>query len=101
MKIKKGDKVLITTGKDRGKTGKVERVVPKKEAVIVSGMNIIKKHLRPTRNQPKGGIVEQAAPINISNVKLICSKCQKPARVGYKKISGEKKRICKKCQEVI
>jgi large subunit ribosomal protein L24 len=100
-KIKKNDQVLIISGKDRGKTGKVEKVIGKEDKVIVSGINMRKKHLRPTRKQPKGGIVDQAGPIDISNIKLICQKCQKPSRVGIKITKDGKKRFCKKCQELI
>jgi len=101
MKIKKGDKVLLITGKDRTKTGKVEKVIPKKNKLVVTGLNMIKKHIRPSQNSPKGGIVDQAAPFSISNVKLICPKCNKPARVGFKTIDKDKKRVCKKCSEII
>lgn len=101
MKIKKDDKVVVTKGKDRGKTGTVEQILPKKEKAIVQGLNMIKKHMKPTRNNPKGGIVDQPGPIDLSNVKLICPKCQKATRVGYKKVDGKKHRICKKCQEII
>lgn len=100
MNIKKKDKVLIISGKDRGKTGTVEKVVNKENRVIVSGINMIKRHLKPTRKQPKGGIVDQAGPIDLSNVKLICKKCQKPTRTGTKKVGKEKKRICKQCKEI-
>lgn len=101
MKIKKGDKVLIISGKDRTKTGTVERIISKKNKLIVSGINLIKKHLKPSRTQPKGGVVEQAAPIDISNVKLICGNCQKPTRVGYKTVKEGKKRVCRRCREII
>jgi len=101
MRINKGDKVLIISGKDRGKTGNVERVILKKNQAIVSGINIIKKHLKPSRNQPKGGVVEQAAPIDISNLKLICNQCQKPTRIEYRQVKEGKKRVCKRCREMI
>jgi len=100
MKIKKSDKVLIISGKDRGKTGTVEKFVRKENKVVISGINMIKKHLKPTQKQPKGGIVDQASPIDISNIKLICKKCQKPTRVGYRKSKKNKKRICRKCGEI-
>lgn len=101
MKIKKGDTVLILSGKDRGKTGKVEKVLPKKKKVIVDGINIIKKHVRPRKQKQKGEIVEVPAPFDVSNAKLICPKCNKPARVGYKMVDDKKIRICKKCREKI
>lgn len=101
MKIKKGDIVKILSGKDRGKTGKVIRLFPKKKRVMVEGINVYKKHVRPKRQNEKGEIVEVARPINISNVVLICPSCSKPTRVGYS-IDGENKnRRCKKCKSII
>lgn len=101
MKIKKGDIVKILSGKDKGKTGKVVRLFPKKKRVMVEGINVYKKHVRPKRQNEKGEIVEVARPINISNVVLICPSCSKPTRVGYS-IDGEKKnRRCKKCKSII
>ncbi|MBZ1345077.1 MAG: 50S ribosomal protein L24 [Candidatus Nealsonbacteria bacterium] len=97
MKIKKGDTVLIILGKDRGRKGKVLKIIPEKESLIVEGINIKKKHIRPKKGGEKGRIVQIAAPIHISNAKLICSKCGKPSRIGYKIIEKKKNRICKKC----
>jgi large subunit ribosomal protein L24 len=101
MKIKKGDKVIVLTGKDKGKTGEVTRSFPKKGKVIVSGVNVAKKHTRNRFSQDKKGeIVDKTMPINVSNVSLIDSK-NKPSRVGYK-VDGDKKvRVLKKTgQEV-
>jgi len=101
MKIKKGDQVLVISGKYRGKKGKVIRALPKKEKIVVEGVNIVKKHVRPRRAGEKGQIVQMPAPLHVSNVKLICPHCKKATRVGYK-IEGEKKyRICKKCKREI
>ncbi len=100
MKIKKGDKVLITTGKDRNKTGKVLKSFPKEGKVIVEGANLIKKHQRPQKRGEKGQIVQMPAKMDISNVAMICPHCKKKTRVGYdfdKK--GDKYRICKKCDK--
>ncbi len=101
MKIRKGDKVLVIKGKDKGRKSKVLRGFPKELKVLVEGINIKKKHRRPRREGEKGQIVEVAAPLPVCRVKLICPKCGKPTRVGYKiiKTAGEKKkvRICKKC----
>lgn len=97
MKIKKGDKVLVTSGKNRGKTGKVTDVFPRDLKLIVEGVNIQKRHMRPKKQGEKGQIVEIAAPISISNIKLICEKCNKATKVGYKVEKGEKFRVCKKC----
>ncbi len=101
MKIKKGDTVLIICGKDRGRKGKVIKALPKKEQVIVEGINLVKKHQRPRRSGEKGQIIQKPAPIHVSNVKLICPKCKKATRVGYKKIDKKKYRICKKCKSEI
>ena len=101
MKIKKGDTVLVISGKYRGKKGKVLRVFPKENRVLVEGINLVKKHQKPKRTGEKGQIVESPSPIDVSNVKLICPKCKKATRVGYK-FEGEKKyRICKKCGKSI
>lgn len=102
MKIRKGDNVLITTGKDNGKKGKVRKAIPKKKAIIVEGLNMIKRHSRTGGQARQGGIIEMEAPIDISNVMLICNKCNKPARIGFKILpDGSKARICKVCNEAI
>jgi large subunit ribosomal protein L24 len=102
MKIRKGDNVLITTGKDNGKKGKVRKVLPKKNTVIVEGLNMIKRHSRTRGQARQGGIIEMEAPIGISNVALICTKCSKPVRVGFRILpDGKKARICKACKEAI
>ncbi len=100
MKIKKSDQVLITAGNDRGKTGKVLYVLPKRNRVIVEGINFIKRHTRPTQNNPQGGIVEKEAPIHVSNVKLIHN--GEPTRVGYTYLDdGSKARVAARTGEVI
>ncbi|NIA09803.1 MAG: 50S ribosomal protein L24 [Nitrospiraceae bacterium] len=91
FRIKLGDKVVVIAGKDKGKTGKVLRVMPKKERVIVEGINMVKKHMKPTQKQPEGGIVEAEAPIHISNVMLVDPKEGKPTRIGIKYLNDEKK----------
>ncbi|MDH4330809.1 MAG: 50S ribosomal protein L24 [Candidatus Moranbacteria bacterium] len=97
MKIKKGDKVKIITGKDRGKTGKVVTSFPRDKKVIVEGLNTVKKSVKPRKEGEKGQIVETPMPVSISNVMLVCPKCDKATRVEYK-IEGDKKnRVCKKC----
>jgi len=101
MKIKKGDKVLIITGKDKGKTGKVIKALPKKNQVIVEGVNLKKKHIRPRREGEKGQIVTISFPIDVSNVKLLCPHCGKATRVGYRLEERKKLRVCKKCQQTI
>ena len=102
MSIKKGDLVMVIAGKDRGKSGKVMRVFPKKDAVIVERLNMVKRHLRPSPTTGKGGIAEKEAPIHRSNVQLICPKCNQPTRVGRRILEdGSKVRVCKKCKEAI
>ena len=101
MKIKKGDNVIIISGKDRGKKGKVSKALPNKGKIIVEGINIVKKHRRSRRENEKGQIIEIPSPINISNVKLICPKCAKAVRVGYRLTESGKFRICKKCGQEI
>jgi len=97
MKIKKGDTVLVISGKCRGKTGRVLRAFPEERKILVEGVNLIKKHQRPRKADEKGQIIEMPSPIDVSNVKLICPKCGKATRVGYKITEGNKYRICKKC----
>jgi len=101
MKIKKGDTVLIISGKDRKRTGKVISAFPKERKVIVEGMNLVKKSIKPKRAGEKGQIIRIPNSIDVSNVKLICPKCGKPTRVGYKIIEGRKLRSCKKCNQEI
>lgn len=102
MKIRKDDTVVITAGKDSGKKGRVRRVWPDKERVIVDGANMIKRHSRARRAARQAGIIELEAPIHVSNVMLVCSKCSKPTRVGFQFLAdGKRVRVCKSCQEVI
>jgi large subunit ribosomal protein L24 len=101
MKILKSDKVIITSGKDRGKTGEVTRVLGKTNQVVVAGLNIVKKAVKPSKKSA-GGILEISKPLNASNVAVVCPKCGKPARIGYQIAKdGKKTRICKKCQAVV
>lgn len=101
LHVRKGDTVYILTGKDAGKRGKVLHTIPSQRRVVVEGINVVKKHSRPTRALPQGGIVEQEAPINSSNVMLVCSKCSQPTRVARKLIEDKNYRTCKKCGEII
>ncbi len=101
MKIKKDDQVLIISGKDKGKKGKVLSVFPVLQKLIVENANLTKKHQRPKGQGQKGQIVEIPKPLHASAVKVICSKCGQPARIGYKLTEGGKFRICKKCQQEI
>jgi large subunit ribosomal protein L24 len=98
MKLKKGDRVVVLAGKDRGKDGTVMRVIPEAEKVIVEGVNMAKKHQRPTRATMQGGIIDKDMPIHVSNVALWCSSCKKGVRVGFRfDANGRKVRICRKC----
>jgi large subunit ribosomal protein L24 len=100
-RLKKGDMVKVITGKDKGKTGKVLKVISDKDQVVIEKLNIFKKHKRPDQ-KGKGGIVEKEGPINISNVMFLCNKCDEGVRVGYKVLDdGEKTRVCKKCNDVL
>jgi large subunit ribosomal protein L24 len=99
MKIKIGDTVLITSGKDKGKKGKIRKILPKENRIIIDGINLRKKNVRAKREGEKGQIVEIAAPISASSVKMICTKCKQPTRVGYRIIEKNKYRICKKCNQ--
>ena len=97
MKIKKGDRVVVLQGKDRGKEGTVMRAIPSKGKVIVEGVNIAKKHQKPTRSTMQGGIIDKDMPLDVSNVALICPK-DGATRVGYKiSDTGAKSRVCRKC----
>jgi large subunit ribosomal protein L24 len=98
LKIKKGDRVQVLTGKDRGKTGEVMRAIPSAGKVIVDGVNVAKKHQRATKATMQGGIIDKDMPIPVANVALLCPSCGKPTRVGFK-IDGDgtKVRVCKKC----
>lgn len=98
MKIRKGDQVKILCGKDRGKIGKVTRVISKKRKALVEGLNLVKKHVRPRRQGEKGQRVSVPAPVDLSNLMSVCPKCAKPVRVGFRVEKGNKYRVCKKCQ---
>ena len=97
MNIRKGDKVEVITGKDKGKQGVVLRGIPQNQRVLVEGVNMVKKAMRSTQQNPQGGIVTKEAPIHVSNVMLICPSCGKPTRVSNKRVDGKKVRVCKKC----
>ena len=103
MKIKTGDKVKITAGKDAGKTGKVLQVFPKRKLASIEGRNLLIKHMRPRKEGEKGQRIEFPAPLNISNLSLVCPKCGKATRVGFEinKENKKKNRICKKCKQII
>lgn len=101
MKLKKGDEVIVTAGKDKGKKGKIEKVFPRQNKVLVGGVNIYKRHTKPRGQGRPGGIIDIVKPLPVANVALICPKCGQRTRVGYRLKQEEKKRFCKKCQEII
>ena len=97
-KIRREDTVLVVKGKDRGRSGPVRIVIPKAKRVIVTGVNMVKRHMRPRGPQKPGGIVEREAPISWANVALLCASCAKPTRVGFRlQADGRKVRFCKRC----
>jgi len=101
MKIRKNDNVVMLSGKDRGKTGRVLILLPKEDKVVVEGLNLIKKHVRARKQGQKGQIISKERAVPVSSVALVCKSCGKPTRVGYK-VEGESKvRICKKCKAEI
>ena len=101
MRIRKNDQVKLIAGKDRGKTGKVLHVFPETKKIVVEGLNLVKKHVRPKKEGEKGQRIEIPAKLAISNAMLVCPKCGKPTRIGYSKNENEKLRICKKCKAEI
>ncbi len=102
MKIRKNDTVLVIAGKDRGKKGKVRQALPKEDKVVVEGVNMVKRHSRARGVARQAGIIQLEAPIHVSNVMLICNKCNKPARIGFRFLAdGRKARICRSCHELV
>jgi large subunit ribosomal protein L24 len=100
VQIRKNDSVMVIAGKERGKTGKVLRVLKEKDAVIIERLNLVKRHTKPRGPQQTGGIVEKEAAIQASNVMFFCDKCNAPARIGHKILGdGKKIRICRNCKE--
>jgi len=101
--VRKNDSVLVMTGKDRGKKGRVLKVLPEKNRVVVEGVNIIKRHTKPNpQRQIKGGVVEREAPLHASNVQLVCPECSAATRVGRQRLDdGRNVRICRKCKGVV
>lgn len=101
MKIKKGDTVRVLSGNDKGKTGEVLEVIPKDSSVVVKGVNVRKKHIKPRKQGEEGGIIPVECAINTSKVNVVCPKCGKPTRIEYKIENDKKVRICKKCGAII
>lgn len=102
LRVRRDDIVQVIAGNDKGKQGKVLKVFPQKERIIVEGINFIKRHTRPSQKNPKGGIIEKEAPIHISNVMVVCPKCSSVTRVGMQVLEdGSRVRICKHCGEMM
>ena len=100
--IKKNDMVIVTKGREKGKTGKVLRVHPEKGKAIVEKLNFIKRHAKPSQQMRQGGIIEKEAPLTLSNLMLLCPKCNKPVRTGRKRLEDNKSvRVCKKCGDIL
>lgn len=100
MQIRKNDSVMVISGKERGKTGKVLRVLNEEDAVVIERLNIVKRHTKPRGPQQTGGIVEKEAAIHASNIMIMCDKCNAPARIGRKVLAdGKKVRVCRNCKE--
>ena len=100
FKFKVGDEVKISTGKDKGKTGKIEKIITRENKIVVGGVNIYKRHKKGSKNNP-AGIYEITRPIDVSKITLICPKCQKLTKVGFIQDLKTKKRVCKKCKGVL
>ncbi len=100
MKLKKDDEVLVLQGKDRTKKGKIEKVLRKKEQVLVTGINLYKKHVKKTGNKP-GGIIQVMKPLGVSKVVLVCPKCNLPTKIEVRAHDGKRARVCKKCKQEI
>lgn len=101
MKFKKGDEVKITAGKDKGKTGKIDKVFPKKDLVFIPGVNMYKRHLKARDQKRPAGIIDIVKPLPVGNIALVCPKCNQQTRAGFTFDDGKKKRICRKCQQDI
>lgn len=101
MKVKKGDTVLVISGKDKGRTAKVLQALPREGSILVEGMNLKKKHVKAKRQGEQGQVVSVAAPMDISNVKFLCPKCGKPVRLGYRLEKDKKYRVCRQCKSEV
>ena len=99
--VKKGDTVLVLSGKDKGKQGKVVQALPKKDKVVIEGVNKIKRHTKPSQSAPQGGIISKEAPMAAAKVMVVCPACSKATRIAKKEVNGKMLRACKKCGEII
>ena len=101
LHVKKGDTVVVLSGKDKGKQGKVITAMPKAGKVIVEGVNKVKRHSKPNLKVPQGGIITKEMPLHACKVQVVCPACNKPTRIGHKEVAGKNVRVCKKCGEVV
>lgn len=101
MKLRKGDEVKVTAGRDKGKSGKVEKVLLREHKVVVSGINMYKRHYKPRKQGEKGGIIDIIKPLSVASISLLCPKCKSVTRIGFKSIGDSKVRICRKCEQEI
>lgn len=101
MSLRKDDLVFVTTGKNAGKTGKILKFLQDHQKVLVEKINLVKRHVKPTKDNPQGGIIEKEASVHISNVLYYCPKCSKGVRLGSKEVGGKKVRVCAKCDQVV
>ena len=101
MRVKKGDTVVVLSGKDKGIKGKIIEALPKKTKVVVEGVNKVKRHTKPSQSNPQGGIIVKEAPMNVAKVMLVCPACDKATRIAKKEVSGKFVRACKKCGEIV
>ena len=101
LHVKKGDTVVVLSGKDKGKQGKILSALPRAGKVIVEGVNKVKRHSKPSLKVPQGGIISKEMPLHACKVQLLCPACNKPTRIAHKQVNGKNARVCKKCGEVI
>jgi large subunit ribosomal protein L24 len=101
MKFKKGDSIIVVLGKDNGRKGKIEKIFPKLNTVLVPGVNMYKRHMKKRDNKNPGGIIDKSRPLAVSKIALICPKCNQRTRIGYLLVQNEKTRICRKCDQAI
>ena len=101
LNVKKGDNVIVITGKDKGKMGKVLHAIPSEDKVVVEGVAVVKRHTKPTQKMPQGGIIEKEAAIHVSNVMPYCDTCKKGVRVAKTVENGKKIRVCRKCGKAL
>jgi len=101
IKFKVGDEILVTAGKDKGKKGKIEKVLPKDSKVVVAGVNMFKRNMKGSSKIRQSGIIDIVKPISVGNIALVCPKCKLPTRIGYIIKNNEKNRVCKKCDQIL